>query len=128
MKIISLLGSLFISFLSILFPPKDFFLNEEKARETISNATISPTRAKELLSKHLKKINSSKTATAYGLFYIRNKEYFFLHTYTKPPRMRGYSIDSLSGQIKKVDMQLKYNPPYSRNVMKELESINFTHD
>lgn len=128
MNINILLNTIFLSLTSFFTLEMDYFLNEEMSREAIKTANISPARAKELLSKPLIEIKHSKRVDAFGLFYIKNKEYYFLHTFTKPPLIRGFTINFQSGKIKEIDMTLRYRAPYERNVMEELKKIQSIHD
>lgn len=98
-------------------PQNDYFLSFEDASKAITNASISPRKAKEIAHLFYKEEYGSDTYL--DLFYIRHNDYYFLRK-SKIHVLDGVAVNIYSGEVKRIWKSVFYNAPYGRRDQKRL--------
>lgn len=98
-------------------PQNDYFLSFEDASKAITNASISPRKAKEIAHLFYKEEYGSDTYL--DLFYIRHNDYYFLRK-SKIHVLDGVAVNIYSGEVKRIWKRVFYNAPYGRRDQKRL--------
>ena len=98
-------------------PQNDYFLSFEDASKAITNASISPRKAKEIAHLFYKEEYGSDAYL--DLFYIRHNDYYFLRK-SKIHVLDGVAVNIYSGEVKLIWKSVFYNAPYGRRDQKRL--------